>query len=228
VESFKSGREIIDLNNIQLFLADLLYPLYFMDFETFQTAVPLYDGAKPYQQIPFQYSIHYKEYQTAPLKHFEFLAETSGDPRIPFIEKLLNDINGKGDIIVYNKAFEITRLKELARDFPKYSKQINLLISRIKDLMLPFQKRFYYKPEMKGSHSIKNVLPALVPSLNYSGLNISEGSMASLSFEQLLYEDDLFRVNEIRKDLLEYCKLDTLAMVKILEVLESLKFSRTQ
>ena len=88
--------------------------------------------------------------------------------------------------------------------------------------MMPFQKRFYYKPEMKGSHSIKNVLPALVPSLNYDGLNISEGGMASLSFEKLLHEDDLFRVKEIRKDLLEYCKLDTLAMVKILEVLESL------
>ncbi len=222
VESFKSGRAIIDSRNIQLFLADLVYPLYFMDFETFQTAVPLYDGAKPYQQIPFQYSIHYKEYQTAPLKHFEFLAETDGDPRIPFIENLLRDISEKGDIMVYNKAFEITRLRELARDFPKYSEQINSLNSRIKDLMMPFQKRFYYKPEMKGSHSIKNVLPALVPSLNYDGLNISEGGMASLSFEKLLHEDDLFRVKEIRKDLLEYCKLDTLAMVKILEVLESL------
>jgi hypothetical protein len=228
VESFKTSREIIDSRNIQLFLADLIYPLSFMDFETFQTAVPLYDGAKPYQQIPFQYSIHYREYQTAPLKHSEFLAETGGDPRIPFVENLLKDINGKGDIIVYNKAFEIARLKELARDFPKYSQHINSLISRIKDLMLPFQKRFYYKPEMKGSHSIKNVLPALVPSLHYDDLNISQGSMASLSFEQLLYEDDLFRVNEIRKDLLEYCRLDTLAMVKILEVLESLKLSGTR
>jgi hypothetical protein len=225
VEAFKSGEDIIDTNGIQEFLADLNYPLYFMDFETFQTAVPLYNNTKPYQQIPFQYSIHYKEYQTAVLKHSEFLAETDDDPRIQFIENLLRDISGKGDIVVYNKAFEITRLREIARDFPKYADQINSLTPRVKDLMYPFQKKLYYSPKMNGSHSIKSVLPALVPSLSYDELNIGEGSMASLSFEQLINEDDFIRINEIRKDLLEYCKLDTLAMVKILEVLESLKYT---
>lgn len=228
VEAFKSGETICEAGGIQDFLAGLSYPLYFMDFETFQTAEPLYDKTKPYQQIPFQYSVHFKEYQTAELKLFEFLADSDGDPRIPFIENLLKDINTRGDILVYNKAFEITRLKEITRDFPKYSKEINSLISRVKDLMYPFQKKFYYKPEMKGSHSIKNVLPALVPSLSYDNLNIAEGSMASLSFEQLLHETDFFKINEIRKDLLDYCKLDTFAMVKILEVLESLKFKKPQ
>ena len=118
VDAFKSGEEICDPNRIQDFLTELSYPLFFMDFETFQTAEPLYDNTKPYQQITFQYSVHYKEYQTAELKHFEFLAETEGDPRISFIENLLKDIDSPGDIIVYNKAFEITRLKEIARDFP--------------------------------------------------------------------------------------------------------------
>jgi hypothetical protein len=228
VEAFKSGEESLDRSSIHDFLAELKYPLYFMDFETFQSAEPLYNKTKPYQQIPFQYSVHFKEYQAAELKHSEFLAETDGDPRVPFIENLLKDIEAKGDILVYNKAFEITRLKEIARDFPQYSNQIDSLISRVKDLMYPFQKKFYYKPKMKGSHSIKNVLPALVPSLSYKNLNIGEGSMASLSFEQLLYEDDFFKIGEIRTDLLEYCKLDTLAMVKILEVLESLKFRKPE
>jgi hypothetical protein len=228
VEAFKSGEEIIDIKGIQEFLADLSYPLYFMDFETFQSAVPLYNNTKPYQQIPFQYSVHYKEYQTAPLKHFEFLAETDEDPRINFIENLLSDLSGKGDILVYNKVFEITRLREIARDFPKFTDQINSLIPRVKDLMYPFQKRLYYSPKMKGSHSIKNVLPALVPSLSYDELNIAEGSMASIAFEQLIREDDFIRIGEIRKDLLEYCKLDTLAMVKILEVLESLRYKTPQ
>jgi hypothetical protein len=209
-------------------LTGLNYPIYFLDFETFQTAVPLYNNTRPYQQIPFQYSLHYKEYQTAEPKHYEFLADTDGDPRIPFVKKLLSDINSRGDIVVYNKAFEISRLNELSRDFPRYSEVINSLVVRIKDLMYPFQKKFYYKPEMKGSHSIKNVLPALIPSLTYNNLNIAEGSMASLAFEQLLYEDDFIRVSEIRRDLLEYCKLDTLAMVKILELLESLKFVNPQ
>jgi len=228
VEVFKSGDEICDANGIQDFLTDLNYPLYFMDFETFQTAVPLYNNTKPYQQIPFQYSVHFKEYQTAELNHFEFLAESDGDTRIPFIENLLKDIKAKGDILVYNKAFEITRLKEIIRDFPKYSEQVNSLISRVKDLMYPFQKKLYYKREMKGSHSIKNVLPALVPSLSYDELNIGEGSMASLSFEQLLHENDFIKISEIRKDLLEYCKLDTFAMVKILEFLESINFKKPQ
>jgi hypothetical protein len=190
-----------------------------MDFETFMPAVPLFNNSRPYQQIPFQYSLHYKKDKDAELEHFEFLAEASRDPRLPFIKKLLNDTKAEGIILVYNKAFEITRLNEIARDFPEFNKEIDERINRIVDLMIPFQKKYYYTPEMKGSYSIKYVLPALVPEMNYNNLEIKEGGKASIAFESLYYETDLFKTAEIRTNLLEYCKMDTLAMVEILNKL---------
>jgi hypothetical protein len=220
LEAYKNEKPVVNKEAIENFLSDLNYPLYFMDFETFQPAVPLFDNSKPYQQIPFQYSIHLKEKKNGKLKHFEFLAEPGEDPRIKFIEGLLNDTKGKGDIVVYNKAFEITRLKEIARDFPNYVDEIEKLILRIKDLMIPFQRKYYYAPEMKGSYSIKAVLPALVPDLSYDKLGINEGGLASIAYESLQTETDLMFIAEIKEQLLAYCKLDTLGMVKILEKLE--------
>ena len=193
-----------------------------MDFETFQPAVPLFDNSRPYQQIPFQYSIHYKESKESQITHYEFLAEQGEDPRQKFVKNLLEDTSSKGDIIVYSKTFEITRLKEIANDFPAYAEQIEERISRIKDLMIPFRQKYYYSPEMKGSYSIKAVLPALVPELSYDELEINEGGLASIAFETLQIETDLIIIAEIKAQLLEYCKLDTLAMVRILEKLENI------
>ena len=193
-----------------------------MDFETFQPAVPLFDNSRPYQQIPFQYSVFLKNNKKSEADHFEFLAEPGEDPRIKFIQNLLEVMNKKGDVVVYNKTFEVTRLREIARDFPGYEDNIEKLISRIKDLMIPFQKKYYYLPEMMGSYSIKAVLPALVPELSYDNLEINEGGLASIAYESLQTETDLMFIAEIKQQLLEYCKLDTLAMVRILEKLENL------
>jgi len=219
LDVYKSGEPLIDKEAIKEFIFDLNYPLYFMDFETFQPAVPLFDNSRPYQQIPFQYSIHYKKSEESELTHFEFIAEPGEDPREKFIKKLLEDTSAKGDIIVYNKAFEITRLKEIAKDFPACAEQIGERISRIKDLMIPFRQKHYYSPEMKGSYSIKAILPALVPELTYDELEIKEGGLASIAFESLWNETDMMIIAETREQLLEYCKLDTLAMVKILELI---------
>jgi hypothetical protein len=218
----KNGKALIDKKAIKNFLSDLSYPLYFMDFETFQPAVPLYDNSKPYQQIPFQYSVFLKKSKDSEAEHFEFLAEPGIDPRKKFIESLLKAIKSKGDVLVYNKTFEITRLNEIARDFPEFADEIEKLISRIKDLMTPFQKKYYYSPEMKGSYSIKAVLPALVPELSYDNLEINEGGLASIAYESLQTETDLMFIAEIKQQLLEYCKLDTLGMVRILEKLENI------
>ena len=218
----KNGKTLIDKKAIKNFLSDLSYPLYFMDFETFQPAVPLYDNSKPYQQIPFQYSIFLKKNKNSEAEHYEFLAEPGIDPRLKFIENLLKVTKNKGDVLVYNKTFEITRLNEIARDFPEYGEEIEKLISRIKDLMIPFQKKYYYSPEMKGSYSIKAVLPALVPELSYDNLEINEGGLASVAYESLQTETDLMFIAEIKQQLLEYCKLDTLGMVRILEKLETI------
>ncbi len=154
-----------------------------MDFESFQPAVPLYDNSKPYQQIPFQYSLHYQQSKDAELEHKEFLAEAGPEPRIPFIEQLLKDTEGDRQITVYNKSFEIMILHAIAKDFPNYNDEIAERISRIVDLMIPFQKKWYYSPEMQGSYSIKAVLPALVPELSYEGLDISDGGSASIAYE---------------------------------------------
>lgn len=217
LEAYKSGKKIIDIEGIKSFLSGLNYPFYYLDFESFQSAVPLYDNTKPYQQVPFQFSLHIHKSKDSNLEHKEFLAETGEDPRPKFIKQLLNATKGKGDIIVYNKAFEKSRMEELARDFPEFKDELQERIGRLKDLMIPFQKKYFYSPEMKGSYSIKVVLPALVPEMNYDNLEINEGGLAAIAFNGLQYETDLMKIADIRQQLLEYCKMDTLAMVKILE-----------
>jgi hypothetical protein len=191
-----------------------------MDFEAFMPAVPLYENSKPYQFIPFQYSLHYMEKKNGGLDHSEFLAETGSDPRLEFLERLLVDTLKDGDILVYNKGFETARLAELARDFPQYQGDIKDLILRIIDLMIPFQKKYYYTPEMKGRYSIKYVLPALIRELNYKNMTIGHGRDAMNAYESLQYENDKKKTAETRKALLEYCKMDTLALVKLLGKLE--------
>jgi len=136
------------------------------------------------------------------------------------IEQLINEIGPKGDIVVYNKGFEMARLNEIATNFPKYQPIIQNMLDRIIDLMTPFQQKLYYTPEMRGSYSIKKVLPALCPGFSYANLTINNGGDASQAFIQLIEEKDQFTIDETRKNLLEYCKLDTLAMVEILDVLK--------
>jgi len=219
VHANKTGETIINKQGIKDFLSTLKYPLYFLDFETFNPAIPLYNQSRPYQQIVFQYSLHILDKPGGRLKHQEFLAQTIGDPRIPMIKQLIEKIGTKGDIVVYNKGFETARLNEIASNFPKYEPAIQQMLPRIVDLMAPFQQKLYYTPEMKGSYSIKSVLPALVPGFSYADLEINQGGDASLAFENLLNETNQHMVNKTRQNLLAYCKLDTLAMVEILKVL---------
>jgi len=214
------GETHINKAAVRRFLDDLEYPLYFLDFESFQPPVPLFDHSRPYQQIVFQYSLHVMGSKDAVLKHRSFLAEANGqDPRIPFIKQLIEDIGKNGDILVFNRAFEAGRLKEIASAFPNFQFPVSSFINRLKDLMLIFQNRHYYLPEMKGSYSIKQVLPALVPGFSYENLAIADGGSASHAFMSLQGETDPEKIRETRENLLEYCKLDTLAMVEILKVL---------
>jgi hypothetical protein len=220
VISEKTGLKTIDKIQIKKFVQSLKYPLYFLDFETFMPTIPLFDKSRPYQSLTFQYSLHILDEPDGNLTHIEFLADNIGDPRISLIEHLISNLGDKGDIVVYNKSFEVSRLKEIAGDFPVYKKRINPIIKRIVDLMEPFCKRYYYTPEMKGSYSIKEVLPALVPGFSYKNLEINKGDIASLAFERLYSETDDYIIQKTRKDLLAYCNLDTLAMVEILKVLQ--------
>jgi Domain of unknown function(DUF2779) len=223
IQAAKKMDAIVDVPAINSFLERIAYPVFFMDFETFMPAVPLYEQTKPYQHIPFQYSLHLKKYKGAPLEHFEFLAEQHNDPRKVFVESLLKDTESAATILVYDILMERNVLNGLKKDFPEYASEIDKRLNKMVDLVQPFQEKNYYHPAMKNSFSIKNVLPALVPELSYSNLKIASGSVAMIAFENLNKETDMFRILETREQLLEYCKLDTLAMVKIVEVLEGVQ-----
>jgi hypothetical protein len=221
VNSELNNETYIDEEAIQRFVNGLNYPIYHLDFETFGSAVPVFDGSRPYQQLVFQYSLHV-EHKDVKLDHKEYLADVNGeDPRVKFIEQLVKDCGDSGDVLVYNIGFERGKLFDLIEFSPKHRTPILKIIDRLKDLMVPFRDRAYYTPSMQGSYSIKKVLPALVPELSYKDLNIQEGGTASNTFSQMVQGTFVGDVDQSRKDLLAYCELDTLAMVRILDVLRN-------
>jgi hypothetical protein len=193
-----------------------------LDFETIGPAVPKYNGSRPYQQLVFQYSLHIQETPTSELEHREYLADPLQDPRIGFIEQLIQDCGSRGDVLVYNIGFERGKLNDLIEVFPKYSNELRGIVNRLKDLMIPFQQKWYYTPEMRGSYSIKAVLPAFLPELSYNDLDIKEGGTASNTFLSMVNGSFEGNVKKTRNQLLEYCKLDTYAMVKILDKLNEI------
>ncbi len=218
VQSERDGSVIINKKALRSFTNQLEYPLYFLDFETTQMAVPEFSVQRPYQQIPFQYSLHIQNSKYGDVLHKEFLAESEKvDPRIDFINSLIRDCGSHGSILVYNIGFEKSILNQLSKDFPQYEAQLIGIIDRLVDLMVPFKNKDYYIPEMKGRYSIKSVLPALCPDLSYDELEIKEGGTASRVFGKMLSGEFQGDVLLTRAHLLEYCKLDTLAMVKLLD-----------
>jgi predicted RecB family nuclease len=198
-------------------LSKLKYPLYFMDFETSNPALPRYRGMRPFSRIPFQWSVHVQQKAGGKLSHYEFLAEDSNDPREAFIQMLLKVLDKKGNIVVYNKSFEDSCLKEIGECFPKYREKIETVRQRIWDLRVLIQEHVYH-PDFGGSFSLKAVLPALIPEMTYKGMYVAEGTQASLAYEEIvsgmLSKEE---VNSLRKALLEYCKQDTFAMVRLLD-----------
>lgn len=195
-------------------ISALGFPRCYVDFETIQFAVPLWAGTRPYAQIPFQWSCHV-ETADGELAHASFLAEEADDPRRAFAESLLAVLGIQGPVIVYNAAFERSRLQELARDFPDIAPALAAVIQRIFDL-LPVARENYYHPAMRGSWSIKAVLPTLAPDLDYSDLEVGNGGRAQEAFAEILHPETMpERRLALRQALLQYCERDTLAMVRI-------------
>ena len=220
IRSELSGEQVIDKEAIKEFLNTLSYPLYHLDFETFQQAVPEFVGLSPYEQIPFQFSIH-KDDGKGNLEHFEFLAEVGADPRYELALNLIKFIPQDACVLAYNMSFEKRVIRRLAEIYPQVSNELMAIHDNIKDLMAPFVSKSYYHPKMRGSYSIKYVLPALVPEfeLAYKDLNlIHHGGEAMQAYEAMAYMPVKER-DAYKKALLAYCKLDTLAMVKVLEKL---------
>lgn len=210
--------KVIDRAHVSAFLDTLSFPLYFLDFETMQPAIPPFDGVKPYQQIPTQYSLHVLRSPDGELEHYEYLADAHGDPRRSVAEHLVADIPLGVCSLAYNMSFEKGRIRELAAAFPDLAARLLDIADNMRDLLVPFSKGWHYARAMGGSNSIKAVLPALFPNdpeLDYHALdgvhNGSEAMNAFVAMASMSPEEEAVT----REQLLRYCELDTLAMVKI-------------
>jgi len=211
----KSDETLINKEKIKNTLDKLKYPLYFLDYETYSSAIPLFDGLRPYQQAAFQYSLHIVKEKEGELEHYEYLHTDKDLPFEDLLSNLRQQIGNIGSIIVWNKSFEMGRNNEMAEFYPQYTEFLSSVNNRIFDLMEIFKDQYYVSPEFKGSYSIKKVLPVLVPKLSYSNLeDIQEGSIASLYWFKYIYNDSP-KKKQMIGNMLKYCKLDTLAMVEI-------------
>ncbi len=203
-------------------LGGLKYPLYFTDFETVNPAIPRFAGMRPYDHLPFEWSVHVLMNPGVEVEHHEFLATDTTDPRREFITSLCSALGKSGSIVVYS-AFESQRLSELAEWLPEFAGRIKKIQARLWDL-LPIVRNHIYHPKFAGSYSIKNVLPALVPGMSYAGMQVADGQAAGLAWEALVrgnVDGSDGDGNKLKRALLDYCRQDTLALVRLLRKLQS-------
>ena len=217
-----AGQPHIDRPALAAFLGQIEHPVSYLDFETIGTAIPLFDGVRPYQQIPFQYSLHIRRRANAKPEHRSFLAEGTVDPRSEFMRQLRADLPDTGSVVAYNASFEISRLKECCELLPKFKPWLRKVTPRVVDLLLPFRGFRYHHPDQNGSNSMKAVLPALTGQ-GYEKLAIQEGGAASREFLRVTFGDvTAAERRRVRRDLEEYCARDTLGMVQIVDRLKRL------
>jgi len=220
VQNHKLGVTHIDKEAIKAFLDTLDYPIYHLDFETFQQAIPEWKGISPFMQIPFQYSLHI-EHEDGRLEHSEFLAVDGVDPREELAKRLCDDIPRDVTVLAYSMSFEKGVIKKLALEYEYLRTHLMTIHDNIKDLMTPFQQKHYVTPSMNGSYSIKYVLPSLVPDMKdaYKELDgVQNGAEAMNAFANMSKLEEGEK-EKVRRGLLAYCELDTLAMVRVLEKL---------
>lgn len=217
----REARPQIDHKRIRAWFKQLQYPLYCFDFETVAVAVPLLDGTRPYQAIPFQFSLHVLPHPGAEPEHIEYLAETATDPR-PALIQAMRAIGSHGDILAYSKSYEIRMIREMAEAFPTEALFLMDLIDRFRDLKDPFSSFWYHDARQHGSCSLKHVLPALTDT-TYDGLEIADGGQATREFARVVFGDVEPRDKaQTLQALRDYCRQDTQALVDILGVLLNL------
>jgi len=223
IEAEKTQAPVLNKGVIRDFLDKVEYPIFYFDFETFSDPVPRHQGQHPFEQMPFQYSLHIDDGEQ--ITHKEFLADENSDPRREIAAHMVKDLKTSGSIVAYHASFEKGVIKKLAERFDDLKDELLALNERMVDLEDPFKNGGYYHPDFNGSMSIKSVLPALFPDdeeLSYKSLEIQNGGVASESFANLHEISDSEERDKIRDDLLAYCELDTLAMVKIMEKVKDL------
>lgn len=221
IRATKENEIHVEKEHIKSFINNLKYPIYYFDFETYAPAIPIFNKSRPYQQIPFQFSLHIEK-QDGTIEHHDFLSTTNQDPRLLLIKKMIECLGDKGDILVFNKSFEQTIIRNLQRDFPDFKKYASNYLDRLVDLAEPFKQFHYYDPKQQGSYSIKAVLPA-ISDLSYEGMLISNGEEAFISYERLINNNlEGQEKQSLITALRNYCKQDTWAEVVILRKLKSL------
>jgi hypothetical protein len=222
-----AGKPHVDRPALAAFLGQLEYPVSFLDFETFAPAIPRFDGARPFRQIPFQYSLHILRAANARLEHRQFLAEGTADPRPEFMRQLRAALPETGSVVTYNASFETGRLKEGCELLPEFKPWFRKVTPRIVDLLLPFRGFRYYHPQQHGSASMKAVLPALTGQ-GYENLTIQEGGTASREFLRVTYgQVTAAERRRVRQHLEEYCGLDTMGMVQIIHALTKIAVKKS-
>ncbi len=229
VQAVKSGQPVIDRHALAQSLETLTFPLCFLDYEAYSSALPLYDGCVPQQQVVFQYSLHvvpdkHAMKNLAHIRHYEHISFGPGDPSREVVQHMQASMPKTGSVIVWNQSFEASRNREMAEGMLDAKEFLLGLNNRMYDLAEVFRRGMYVDREFHGSWSIKNVLPILVPELRYDTLEIHKGDQALLAWWSIVSGEisDTNEIKHIRKNLLTYCQLDTWAMVKIWEVLEDL------
>jgi hypothetical protein len=220
IEAVRTGEPHVDDAEIRALLDDLEYPIHFFDFEAIDYALPKFEGTSPWQKIPFQYSLHILR-EDGSVEHEEYLHNDGSDPRRALTERMLDDIEDQGSVVVYHDTFEKQRLEELQEAFPEHDGALQDLIDRLWDQAEVF-KWHYIHPDQKGSWSLKTVLPLFAPDLDYADLDIQHGMAAVVKYGEMIAEDSPSDADEIREQLLSYCERDTYAMVEIHRSLQNL------
>jgi len=221
-EAIKKGKPIVNKKEIEEFLNALEYPIYCLDFETLGVAIPPFDGARPYQKIPFQFSLQVIKEPMAEAEFQEFLAD-GRDNFAQDVVKALRRIGPKGTVLAYHMSFEKQVLKALEELSPRDSLWLRSISERMGDLMAPFKEFWYYHPDQHGSCSLKAVLPCFLTNKGYEDMEIKEGIIASMRYYITHFKDCPKEEKEkVRRNLREYCTLDTEGMVEILRRLEEI------
>lgn len=226
VTAVKTGQRAINSDAIGSFLGSVQYPLYFLDYETFSDVIPAFDGIRPYQQVPFQYSLHIRRGPGEELEHRDFLHEEHSNPVPSLLAQLVQDISDMGSVIVWHDPFETRRNTEMGEMSPPHAEFLADVNDRVIDLIDPFKYGWFVDKDFFGSSSIKKVLPVLAPDLSYEALDVQDGESAKqLWMDVVLHGKQADQRQKVFADLRTYCSLDTMAMVRIFDVLNDLESS---
>jgi hypothetical protein len=220
----KTGEPIIEQDEIKEFLDSFEYPLYFLDYETYSCVIPFFDGQRPYQQVPFQYSLHVIREPGGEVEHYEYLHDANSNPIIPLSETLKSQIGDTGTVLAWNMGFEKSCNTKMGESHPEFAEFYAAVNERVNDLDIPFANNWYVDERFHGSFSIKKVLPVLVPELSYKELEINNGGAAQTTWMKAYFDNDpTIDKDWLRENMLKYCGLDTWAMVEIYNKLKEIK-----